>query len=1273
MEPVATATIKSRKRPVDATILSDPLLHRVLLFPDDNSTDASSSANNRKSRSVRIHSTIGSSSSIASNYFYHCQGLSKWKQALLRGRWPVDADFVSATAGTTQKQQEEDEKWPPEPLFTSLLAVLHGRPAATASLTSTFSPTDPVADSTHAMACLPRLVQRHPAILPTVLRSIVRIVLEFENEASKRITATTVPALDLEQKATDNGDLEDGLSSTMDAAPLDPPSAAWLSEDQQPMQSVADQLSGSFVQELEAMVTGVFALDQVFGGGDFSSVLLDTTTMTTIGTQDGIWQHSGWKQIPALQSQIASIPALRTLWKQIGRRSTANGGRNNNRFHKFAPRTYHDQGAVGAEQDDRMTRENVVGLTHSNSLSEMLPSEAVLLKSSSSSTISLRRLFWAKRVESKLLCYRLSGWADIPSVPQKQNRRPWRRTPSAPGGPIVICLDTSDSMSGRKMFLSKAVVLACVKAAHSQQRSCRVLAFSNERSVLDAGEINANDKDGIVRLLDFLSHSFAGGGTDVTGALRFAMSIVDDGGSTNTGRVRLNSRKHSGDLCANTTAGTSNGEMIGADLLLITDGEIPEPSVEIVAQLERLQLHTGLQVHGLLVGDSSNGLQAKKSALEKLCTNTHDFLVGHSFPSSVSAFKNRDVNFASNPLNTQSALSAKQPSGPKWGGSICHTKSSLLRIRTRTDSQFSTRLQAKKFDIDDEYDGNFQDRRRARRPAVSSPTSLVNAVKNSSKTADSFVFSVENALEQIENAVSLEINSMSWKATTLDEEKEADDSCWKYRDQLRDAISLVNENLVERDEESLLVVLGMVAGEHVLFLGPPGTGKSALGRRLSKLCGGPFFQRLLTRFTTPEEIFGPLSLRALENDEYKRCTEGFLPKASVAFLDEIFKANSAILNTLLTILNERQFDNGAGLRENCPIRSVIAASNELPESDELDALYDRFLLRKKVLPVSDEGIVQLLGLFTPGYSTCDDVKATNKSQDCEVIFTEGLDIVIDALSSAADKVRMSDEICFLLRDLRSFMRDDLDVDISDRRLVKASRLLKISAASHGRTQVDNIDCLLLQHIAWSLPDQRRVIKDWLWDNLTPGHGTGGGSTTSQINLLLNGLRNEALMVVRNTNGDVTGESGARESDMTVISSICAEISTLVNILQRETEKLSRHIELAGRSEIHLWLHEDEANAAQQILIPKATNALKKATRVLANARSLGFALGDGSSFTLQDEIRLSVIEELWDDQEVNGESFSLDELNIGMREAKAKYDVDTFRRWKRERKKADIK
>lgn len=468
-----------------------------------------------------------------------------------------------------------------------------------------------------------------------------------------------------------------------------------------------------------------------------------------------------------------------------------------------------------------------------------------------------------------------------------------------------------------------------------------------------------------------------------------------------------------------------------------------------------------------------------------------------------------------------------------------------------------------------------------------------------------------------------------------------------------------------------------------------------LGRRLSQLCGGQFFQRLLTRFTTPEEIFGPLSLRALENDEYRRKTDGFLPTASVAFLDEIFKANSAILNTLLTILNERQYDNGAGIREECPIRCVVGASNELPESDELDALYDRFLLRKEVLPVSDEGVIRMLGMPMPGVSHCDDNDHNLKEDDdggmdsCDNVFTEDLDQVIQEISNAADRVEMGNDACLLMKDLRTFMKEELDVEVSDRRLVKATRLLKVSAACHGRIRVDALDCLLLQHIIWHLPEEQIAVKEWLWNNITPGSSgfpllqdeslNSAATTVSRpFRLLLDGLRDEAIEMVRKTSGDVTGSSGARVKDIVVIQAIGQELEQLCSTIQARSNELTRHIELLHRATDHLWLDPDEIKSIQQQLAPRAEAYRKEIDRILVDATALKMTLingnndDKGSSLFLDNDVRLSVMEGLWDE---GGEdqilsSFSEEALELSMKEAKQRYDSDTFRKWKRARKKA---
>ncbi len=161
--------------------------------------------------------------------------------------------------------------------------------------------------------------------------------------------------------------------------------------------------------------------------------------------------------------------------------------------------------------------------------------------------------------------------------------------------------------------------------------------------------------------------------------------------------------------------------------------------------------------------------------------------------------------------------------------------------------------------------------------------------------------------------------------------------------------------LIERDEEIDLVLTALVCREHPLLVGPPGTGKSLLLDSLMAWLHGRRFTILFTKFTTPEEVFGPISVVGLKEDKYRRITAGKLPEADGAFGDEVFKASSAILNTLLRILNERVYDNGDGVLTSVPLRIFVAASNEWPHSQEggkeLSALFDRFLFRRTVRPI----------------------------------------------------------------------------------------------------------------------------------------------------------------------------------------------------------------------------------------------------------------------------------------------------------------------------------
>lgn len=161
--------------------------------------------------------------------------------------------------------------------------------------------------------------------------------------------------------------------------------------------------------------------------------------------------------------------------------------------------------------------------------------------------------------------------------------------------------------------------------------------------------------------------------------------------------------------------------------------------------------------------------------------------------------------------------------------------------------------------------------------------------------------------------------------------------------------------LIERDEEIDIVLTALVCQEHPLLVGPPGTGKSLLLDSIMSWMNGRRFTILFNRFSTPEEVFGPISVAGLKNDKYRRVTTGKLPEADGGFGDEVFKASSAILNTLLRILNERVYDNGDGTLVKVPLKIFVAASNEWPHAQEggkeLGALFDRFVFRKTVRPI----------------------------------------------------------------------------------------------------------------------------------------------------------------------------------------------------------------------------------------------------------------------------------------------------------------------------------
>jgi MoxR-like ATPase len=264
---------------------------------------------------------------------------------------------------------------------------------------------------------------------------------------------------------------------------------------------------------------------------------------------------------------------------------------------------------------------------------------------------------------------------------------------------------------------------------------------------------------------------------------------------------------------------------------------------------------------------------------------------------------------------------------------------------------------------------------------------------------------------------------------------------------------------LERNDLIDGTLVGLLAGQHVLVIGPPGTAKSMLADEVCRrLTGARYFQWLLTRFTTPEELFGAVSLKALENDDYRRLTTHKLPEAHIAFLDEVFKGSSSILNTILTLINERRFHNGREVAT-VPLLSLVAASNELPEDDELLALHDRFLLRFTVEYIAEDfRFLKLLQGRPPATRT-----------------TLELDELVAAQTEVA-AMPVPGTVLRVVTDLRREL-GRRDIVASDRRWAQSIGVLQAHAWLEGRSAVTDDDVAFLEHVLWRDPAERAPVRE----------------------------------------------------------------------------------------------------------------------------------------------------------------------------------------------------
>jgi len=282
-------------------------------------------------------------------------------------------------------------------------------------------------------------------------------------------------------------------------------------------------------------------------------------------------------------------------------------------------------------------------------------------------------------------------------------------------------------------------------------------------------------------------------------------------------------------------------------------------------------------------------------------------------------------------------------------------------------------------------------------------------------------------------------------------------------EKLKAVISELKSRFYERDELIEGAICAILTSNHVIIIGPPGTAKSQLANDLcSRITGANYFQWLLTKFTTPEEIFGSISLKGLENDEYRRVTTNKLPESHIAFLDEIFKSSSSILNSLLTVINERVYFNGTE-KINTPLITLFGASNELPtDEDELDALYDRFLVRFVV------GYIEEDFRFLKMIQGRDD-----KNEPTTFSLQE-----LSKLKENVSRVEIPQAVYKILLRIRKELNAK-GISLSDRRYKSSVSLIKARAFINGREMAKEEDVKILENVLWKDPAEIPEIKSTL--------------------------------------------------------------------------------------------------------------------------------------------------------------------------------------------------
>ncbi len=393
------------------------------------------------------------------------------------------------------------------------------------------------------------------------------------------------------------------------------------------------------------------------------------------------------------------------------------------------------------------------------------------------------------------------------------------------------------------------------------------------------------------------------------------------------------------------------------------------------------------------------------------------------------------------------------------------------------------------------------------------------------------------------------------------------------REKIQGLLRALSEGVYEKEEAIQLALLAAVAGESIFLLGPPGVAKSLIARRLKyAFKDGKSFEYLMSKFSTPDEIFGPVSIKKLrDEDKYERLTEKYLPGANVVFLDEIWKAGPSIQNALLTVLNEKVYRNGEQ-EIKVDIKCIISASNELPPNGEnLDALWDRFLFRYVTQEIREKG--NFISMLT---------NTTNVYRD---VVDESLKITNEELSAwetQIQQVELPIEVINTIQLVRHKMetfeeQSGIPFAVYDRRWKKIAHLLRTAAFLNGRTAVDLMDCFLMVHALWSA--QIEALQSTLAE-VVRKHGYS-------IALNLSGLRKEVSALEDEVQRELKVAHRVSAEELYLVEHVYYEVLQASKLFEGQFVKAAEFERLTLDDYQTIGLYDDERKLTYKIKAKKA--------------------------------------------------------------------------------------